>query len=341
MAPEVSIIIPWVNEYPQIVFTVQSIRNELLGYMDFEIILIDNYCKEVEAQGFPRDGGFAYFEKLVTTGVTPYIKLLRYEDKLSHWNAKNLGISVAEAPLLFFCDSHIMIHPGSLRGMIEEYKADQTLRNGSYHLPISYMLDKTSRRLIYTTVANPKIGLCHYRFYSYDAYVSPPGKAKAKEEPIRVGSMSTCGMLIAKAFMESIGGWPEDMGIYGGGENYLNFVQAVLGRQVRVRPGPPIYHYAAPRGYRWNHFDWIRNRMIAIYLAGGDDWLGRCAKGIIATKERGTARQIQAIVKQIYSSDDLIKRRVGIEEKEKISLNDWIEDQATSDSLITFEETWR
>ena len=48
--PDLSIIIPFAGEYPQVLFTVQSIAESLHGKIDFEIIVVDNYCKELETQ---------------------------------------------------------------------------------------------------------------------------------------------------------------------------------------------------------------------------------------------------------------------------------------------------
>lgn len=332
---DVSVVIPFVNEFPQSAFTVQSIKNELSGYYDFEIILVNNYCEEVSAQGFPQDEGFAYFDRQIQNNTAPYLKLAWCGHKLSHWNAKNLGISMAQGRFLFFCDAHVVLYPGSLRCLLSDYFMKPELRNGSYHLPLSYLNDADTRRLLYMAVVNPDIGLCHYRFCSYD------GNAKESTEPIPVSAMSTCGMLVEKDFMEHLGGWPQDLGIYGGGENWLNFTQAVLGRQIHVRPGMPLYHYAAPRGYRWNHFDWIRNRMLAVYLTGGLSWLQRCADGIVATGNKGSRRQIYQVMKSVLESEDLQKRREFMEREQQISLEDWIEKKLKAGFLITTEETWR
>ena len=45
---ELSVIVPFVNEYPQVIFTLQAIAEDLLGRVDFEVIAVDNYAPEVE-----------------------------------------------------------------------------------------------------------------------------------------------------------------------------------------------------------------------------------------------------------------------------------------------------
>jgi len=44
-----SIIIPYCNEHPQVLFTVRSVLEEIRG-MDAEVIVVDNYCEEVGKQ---------------------------------------------------------------------------------------------------------------------------------------------------------------------------------------------------------------------------------------------------------------------------------------------------
>ena len=46
---ELSVIVPYVNEWPQVIFTLQAIAEDLLGRVDFEVAAIDNFCPEVEA----------------------------------------------------------------------------------------------------------------------------------------------------------------------------------------------------------------------------------------------------------------------------------------------------
>ena len=50
-----SIIIPYCNEHPQVLFTVRSVLEEIRG-MDAEVIVIDNYCEEVGKQVLKKEG---------------------------------------------------------------------------------------------------------------------------------------------------------------------------------------------------------------------------------------------------------------------------------------------
>ena len=41
--PKLSIIVPYVNEYPQVMFTLRNLGEELLDRADFEIIAVNNF----------------------------------------------------------------------------------------------------------------------------------------------------------------------------------------------------------------------------------------------------------------------------------------------------------
>ena len=61
--PELSIIMPFVNEYPQNVFTVQNVMCELNGRVDYEIIAINNWVPNSSC-GNAQDKGFKFKRQL-------------------------------------------------------------------------------------------------------------------------------------------------------------------------------------------------------------------------------------------------------------------------------------
>lgn len=104
---ELSVIVPFVGEYPQVAFTAQSVLNELRGKVDFELIMIDNWCKEVEAQNRVQDKGSNYMKSIAL--INPEMKVLSYDKKLSHWQSKNLGVANSTGKFLWFCDAHCVV----------------------------------------------------------------------------------------------------------------------------------------------------------------------------------------------------------------------------------------
>ena len=113
---------------------------------------------------------------------------------------------------------------------------------------------------MYNRVVDIKKRIWHYTLcgYSYD-------------ELIEVMAVSTCGMMISKEIFNQLGGWPKELGIYGGGENFMNYVMATQGFKKYIYPAKKaLYHHGEKRGYSWNYDDHLRNRAIATYFITDD-----------------------------------------------------------------------
>jgi glycosyltransferase involved in cell wall biosynthesis len=313
---DLSIITPLVNEHPQIRFTLQSLASSLLSSgIEYEIIVINNYCEKVAEQGFPEDKGWDALTSLHQEKRTKGLVLATYTEKLSHWNAKNVGIKLARGDTLFFCDAHVLVGNDTLPRMYE-YLHKNTGPLDTVHLPIRYMNDREDRNLLYRMRVNPGQGLLHYVFH----HMKVPENIDRIEVPV----MSTCGMMCRRQLMLDLDGWPGELGIYGGGENYINYVLSVLGgRKFIFREVEPIYHFAEKRQYHYEWEDWLRNRLIAIYLAGGTDWVQKCAQGIVFAK-KAAPRVVDRLLDEVLSSSRLEARRASIAAKSKISLDEWV-----------------
>lgn len=305
---ELSIICPSVGEYPQNIFTFQNIWCELAGEVDFEFIFIDNWCKAVEDQGRTRDKSWEYMSSRAQ--ALPFLKALHYDKKLSHWQAKNLGVSKSTGKFLWFVDAHCIVSKNALVNMFKYYKENHKGLNGTLHLPLSYLTEKPGLELIYKLVADLPTGNVHYSFTRY-----PHNKNLGSH--FQVPCMSTCGMMMTRKIYDQLGGWPTELGIYGGGENFINFTLAVLGKSVNIMPGLPLFHYAEKRGYQWNYDDWIRNRIIATYLFGGDEFAR-----LFTNHAKGRPSVLERI------RYDVIKKcrshREHIEAQQKVSIEDFV-----------------
>jgi len=278
---ELSCIVPFVNEWPQVVFTIRSIVEELRGRVNFEIIAIDNFHPSVgkEDRGTPYMWGIRKYH--------PWLKVVKYNDKLSHWNAKRVGIENSSGKFLWHCDAHCMVGRGALWKMFEYYRENHESLNGTMHLPLTYQILER-KKLIYGLKSDLSVGDIHYTFKGYwDA-----------DFPYEVPCMSTCGMMMTRKLYDELGGWPAELGIYGGGENFMNFALAVTGRKKWIMPGEPLYHHGDRRGYSWNKDDYVRNRTIANYLFGGVDLATR----FIDSQRRGSRRIWFSILDSVLST---------------------------------------
>ena len=239
----ISAIVPVCNEYPQILFTVQSLLEEGAD----EVIVIGNKCTDKTNK---------YFSALKNPKVRYFVK----DDRLSHWQAKNLGIEKSKGDLLFFCDGHCIVGRDTLKylsGFITDKTCPAAKRIGGLHCVVHYILD--SRGLEYEFRPEE----FYYRFCT----------ARQAQEPYEVPVMSTCGMMCTKSVIEKLGGWNKELGIYSGGEQYFNFKQATCGYPQYIHPKARIWHYAEKRGYCWNYDDFVRNTFIAAYCIGGEELL--------------------------------------------------------------------
>jgi len=155
--------------------------------------------------------------------------------------------------------------------MFKYYRDHWQELNGSLHLPLTYTILEW-RRLIYKLVNEIETGVVHYSFTGF--------KTQPKDYyiPYEVPAMSTCGMMIHREYMDLLGNWPSELGIYGGGENFINFGLSVLGKTKNIWPDEPLRHHGDKRGYEYDYNDYHRNRMIATYMFGGKKLLYLYAK---------------------------------------------------------------
>lgn len=307
--PELSIVVPFINEYPQIIFTIQNIAQELRDRVDFEILAVDNSdCPEMtqwvkQGKRVVDKGGEVVAG---STRVSPWLRSLKYAHKLSHWQAKNFGVANSKSPILFFLDSHCIVSRDALYKMFIYYKEHQERLNGSLHLPLTYKILE-SHKTMYKLVVNLDTAEIHYSLTGY----------RHAEQPYEVPAVSTCGMMMSRKVYDDLGGWPIELGIYGGGENFTNFTKAVLGKKKWMFPGEPLFHHGEKRGYEWNRDDYVRNRCIATYMFGGS---ALALKMIQNTK--GNPGTLQAIYQNVITTCG--SHREFIKKKQVIDIVSWL-----------------
>ena len=307
---DLSVIVPFVNEWPQIIFTLQSIAQDLIGRVDFEVLAIDNFCPEVEEMAkknpfYTRDkGGDVVKGSQRASGG--WLKHVEYTDKLSHWNAKRYAIEKSSGQVILFIDSHCVPDRDALYNQFRYYIENYDKVNGSLHLPLTYKILDTTR-LIYKLVYNAEKEELGYSFTRY----------RDEAEPYEVPCMSTCGMMVSREIYDSIGGWSPELGIYGGGEQFFNFTLAVMGYSKYIMPGPALHHHGEERKYHWNFDDKVRNHCIAAYLYGGKAF---AEKYMLHSK--GNPSVLQNIYKDVIEKCE--GQRMVIKSKQVMSIHEWI-----------------
>lgn len=316
--PKVSVIVPFVREWPQVAFTIRSIH-ESLKSISHEVLAIDNLTSTMqEDRGSKNVKGMA---KEWENSNNPWLKYYHYSDKLSHWQCKNFGMSKASGDIYWFIDSHCIV-PSSAAEAISYYSVNHKELNGSLHMPLTYHILEP-RQLIYKAAVEVKKADYHYTFHTFNR-----SKYLEREKVIEVPAMSTCGMMIHKEYMRQLGGWPIELGIYGGGENFINFTMAVLGIKKWVWVGDSLCHHGDKRGYAWNLHDQQRNRAIATYMFGGErlltQWINN--KGKFSHNERRRAKQ--SILDKCHTQRAVIKATQVCE------IEDWVNQWKSHELMV-------
>lgn len=206
---EVSVICPFANEGQNVVFTTQALIEELNGFCRFEIILIDNQsdwyinCSiknerlmlhqnkeqpyKIRSRAFfqappgSKSEGSIISTHFFRKGIVRY---LQFDEKQSHWLAKNHGIFHSRGKYLFFVDAHCIMNRDGLRAMIQFLRDNPDEKIGGAHAYINYMLD--SRALEYRPQKNKFFG---YQFVSAqreEYWVDAQGKEVDVSEEVRL-----------------------------------------------------------------------------------------------------------------------------------------------------------
>ena len=306
---ELSIIIPGVQEYPQVLFTIRSVYEELRDRADFEIIYVDNWCPEAEAQGkCSEPDGVVDHLRSVQRGW-PWLKVMEYKEKLSHWSAKRVAVETTTSTFIMFLDAHVIPSRNAIFEQLEYYRKHHARLDGPLHLPTTYQVCEY-HALKYKLTADLDKGHVHYSFTGY----SPP----IDKQPFVTPCHTTDGMMITRELYDELGGVPVEMGIWGGCENHLNFTLAVLGKRVWVMGnGLTLNHHGAKRGYNYNYDDLYRNRAIAAFIYGGEDFVR-----LMTDHYKGNQRHLHEICSEVIEKCRDQERM--IRSKQVISIEDWV-----------------
>lgn len=313
----ISVIVPFVREWPQIAFTIRSIHESLIN-VDHEVLAIDNLQENMqEDRGTKNIKGMASEWQNVNDS---WLKYYHYKDKLSHWQCKNFGMSKASGDIFWFIDGHCILPPTAVEAA-RYYKANYMELCGSLHMPLTYHILEP-RQLMYKAVVQTGTADYAYTFHTFSR------KKYSPNYTVEVPAMSTCGMMIHRTFMEQCGFWPTELGIYGGGEHFMNYTMAVLGLKKHVWVGDSLYHHGDKRGYAWNHYDQQRNRALANYMFGGrrlmDCWLDKKAK-LNGNESKRVRRSIL---------DSSGEHRQWIKDNQLVEIEEWVKEWKDHELLI-------
>ncbi len=340
--PLVSVIIPARNEFPQIVFTIQSIINDLETFLEpseFEIIVCANCIND----WYIRENlNGDYDARRATGGTVDYLfgrsmywnKVLRviYDPIAGNHSTRNKGARIARGKYLFFSDAHMSYRRGFFKRMMETI--DKT--NGVVHGTIGWMgayPPGSSMGYSYTIKLGEEIKGTWNNYKLDDDYFYIPLQGH-------------CCLGVKRDQFLKFGGYPEYHRCYGGGEFYFDIKWWLFGSTVCVDPQAIGYHLSAPRGYFYNHFDYIHN-VLAIGLAfGADEWAER-------TYINACRKKPLEIMKQMWEDvhKEVEKDRKFIKKMSKTTFNELLVNKPwdklnqklygkSNSAMLIYQDTW-
>lgn len=315
---ELSIIIPYIQEYPQILFTIRSIHEELRD-IPHEIIAIDNLCEAAKQQlinkHIPIDRGHQHIKdgadvkslvKSMSVGKD-WLKYIHYDEYFSCWQSRNQGIINAEADIVMFIDAHCVPSRDSISGMFSYYKENWHELNGSIHLPLTYHILE-DKKLIYKFVYNKFNGRCEYSFSNLN-----------RDGIFEVPCMSSCGLMLHKSYFDMMGLFPQT-GIYAGGEHFFNYVFSIMGKKkwIYAKDNVALHHHGEKRDYNYTWGCYQYNRAVANYMFGDEEWLNLYVNSLQIDNNAK-----KKIIGDVLGKESNIKQRDMIKTHQVISIEDW------------------
>lgn len=312
---KLSVIIPYCNEYPMIEATIRNIHEELKE-IDHEIVAVDNWCEEAKLQNREPDLGHIPAKDTTMCHLemqskrNRWLKYMKYTERLSHWQAKKAAIAATTSPFIMFVDAHCIAGKNSLGPMFQYYEQHYQELDGTIALPLTYHLVE-SQRLVYKLLFDEAKGLCTFQLTNFQ-----PITNLLVQRPC----MSSCGALLTRDLYNLTGGFPQ-IYAYSGGEQFLNYTLAILGKKVWIYDnGTALHHHAAKRGYNFTWWGQHVNQAVAYLCFGGEKWLNKFLDAMIA-KNGGSAPQREKIYNEAMALGKV--QRDYLETKQVITIEEW------------------
>lgn len=297
--PLVSVIIPCRNEFPQIVFTIQSIINDLETFLkpsEFEIIICNN-CPSDEV--YPKRALGGSIDYLMPRGVY-WNRVLRvlYDPIAGNHSTRNKGVELSRGKYIFFSDAHMSYKRGFFKRMIRAIEETDGLVHGTIGWLGAYPVGK-SMGYQYTIKLGEEIKGTWNNYKLADDYFYIPLQGH-------------CCLGVKRQQFIDFDGYPAYHRCYGGGEFYLDMKWWLFGSRVSVDPQAVGYHLCAPRGYSYHHDDYKHN-VLAIGLAiGADEWTERAYINWCRRGRKDVMRRLWNEAKQetLEDKEFIAKKRV-------------------------------
>lgn len=340
MGTKVSIVIRGRNEYPIILNTLNLFLNELeYGGYQPEIIFVDNISDDSSA-----DILCDRYRRWIRNGI---LKVVRYNDKPSTWNAINAGFEQSTGDAVVVCDAHISMKIGSVKHLVE----GALEKKGIWHSAVQLWGDTEKIKRYQYDIRLTE------RFWGDACQFLPKDEDGSK--PFEIPMAGACLYAVNAEEVRELsdyGLYDPAFGTYGGGEPYLCLKWWMLGSKVWIDPRalcrhafglkprwvqvkrkkitrnkvytrggelkremyPPDEFLAYNAGYRLENLEFYWGFMLASYILGGSQWLEHTfSRFKLKLRDPAPLEEMyRAVIEQGQAGRD------EMEERAKVSLNE-------------------
>jgi hypothetical protein len=297
------VVIPARREYPQLVWTVYSLINDVNGVMPFDVTVVSN-----DADAETRDMD-AWFSK-GTLSRRGYLTVRSTEEAVHPYVAIHQASETFDDGLLLFCCGHMAVQ----RGTVAKLARLASDTGGYCHSPMLYMgdfPDKSGKSKLYGYKDPVKRGWSWKRM-SDKPYMWSGG-----------GGGLTCVTLDT---WRSVGGAdaPFRRGI-GGIEEYMDMKMWMFGKSVWIHPDCLYFHWAKTRGYTWKMHEHYWNQLVGAYCLTNRRRMEELNAGFSYPQPDSVLDEVEQLCKRhrewvqshrVFSRDEVLKLEPWLQKDE-------------------------
>lgn len=261
---DVSFIIPVLEDFPLIVYTINSILLDMMNKnISYEILVLD-------------DGSETHKERIYTFGdtyATCYKNFHFFKESGKNGPAylTNYGLEHAQGKYIIRLDSHIMLCPKFTANILALFELDA----GVHVIHPAIALGSAPIRFGYQYNLITADGVNNLKNAFWGQWSTQ--RINDHYYPIACGGHGA--IAFRKKTVDKIGAYHPEVRGYWKGEPYFDIKHWMFDYGVYSAPNYFVIHYPGKRMWSQPHYyeDVLRNRFICAYSLGGPDWLDSVA----------------------------------------------------------------
>lgn len=216
--PKLSVIIPTMNRYPEILECINSVL--ACSYPDFEVIVVDNGST---------DGTYQNLKKIFSGNER--VIIFHSKKNLGAGGGRNKGAALASGELFFFVDDDNVLNKQTLETLVRSMVSHEEC---GLSAPLMLYKERPDLIWLYFADINMYTSKAFYRGTNEKASGSHPSM-------VEVGHLPNCFMVWANDF-RSVGGFDEKYVIMYEEADFAEKIKRKLSKKICLFTKPLIYH---------------------------------------------------------------------------------------------------